>query len=61
MVGRILTGTTAGAMIDAIGYVNFYLITTLIALPGIILFWLMMRAGLIDESIGSAGEEEGSA
>ncbi|ABQ67575.1 major facilitator superfamily MFS_1 [Rhizorhabdus wittichii RW1] len=61
IVGRLLTGTSAGAMLDAIGYVNFYLFTTVIALPGIILFWLMMRAGLIDQSIGSAGEEEPEA
>lgn len=61
IVGRLLTGTTAGAIIEAIGYVNFYLLTTLAALPGIILFWLMMRAGLIDQSIGSAGEDEGGA
>ncbi len=59
VVGRIATGTTAGAMIEGIGYEAFYLITTLAALPGIILFWLMMRAGLIDQSIGSAGEEDG--
>ncbi|WP_340313051.1 AmpG family muropeptide MFS transporter [Rhizorhabdus argentea] len=58
VVGRILTGTTAGAMLESIGYVNFYLITTVAALPGIALFWLMMRAGLIDESIGSAGEDD---
>ncbi len=58
VVGRIMTGTTAGAMIEAVGYVNFYLLTTLAALPGILLFWLMMRAGLIDQSIGSAGEDE---
>jgi MFS transporter, PAT family, beta-lactamase induction signal transducer AmpG len=55
IVGRIVTGTTAGAMIEAIGYVNFYLLTTLAAVPGILLFWLMMRAGLIDQSIGNAG------
>ena len=55
VVGRIVTGTTAGAMIEAIGYVNFYLFTTAAALPGIFLFWLMMRMGLIDSSIGSAG------
>ena len=54
VVGRILTGTTAGALIEQLGFVNFYLFTTLIALPGIILFGLMMRAGLIEESIGSA-------
>ncbi|HET8749286.1 MAG TPA: MFS transporter [Sphingomicrobium sp.] len=55
IVGRFLTGTTAGALIEAIGYVNFYLLTTLAALPGIVLFWFMMHMGLIDQSIGSAG------
>ncbi len=55
IVGRFLTGTTAGSMIEAVGYVNFYLITTVAAVPGIVLFWLMMRSGLIDSSIGSAG------
>lgn len=55
IVGRFLTGTTAGALIDAFGYVNFYLMTTVVALPGILLFWIMMRMGLIDASIGSAG------
>ena len=56
IVGRFLTGTTAGSLIDAMGYVNFYLLTTAAAVPGIVLFWLMMRAGLIDQSIGSAGK-----
>jgi PAT family beta-lactamase induction signal transducer AmpG len=55
VVGRFLTGTTAGGLIDRLGYVNFYLLTTLAALPGIILFWIMMRSGLVDASIGSAG------
>jgi PAT family beta-lactamase induction signal transducer AmpG len=55
IVGRFLTGTTAGALIDAMGYVNFYLLTTAAAVPGIILFWIMMRMGLIDASIGTAG------
>jgi PAT family beta-lactamase induction signal transducer AmpG len=57
VVGRFLTGTTAGALIDAIGYVNFYLLTTVLALPGIILFWAMMRMNLIDRSMGTAGVE----
>ncbi len=59
IVGRFLTGTTAGALIERFGYVDFYLLTTAAALPGIILFWLMMRAGLIDASVGSAATEEG--
>ncbi len=59
IVGRVLTGTTAGAMVETFGYVNFYLFTTAAALPGVILFWLMMRAGLIDASIGTAGTVRG--
>jgi len=55
VVGRILTGTTAGAVVEAVGFVNFYWLTTIAALPGIILFWLMMRSGLVDSSIGDAG------
>ncbi|WP_336964302.1 AmpG family muropeptide MFS transporter [Sphingobium aquiterrae] len=60
IVGRFVTGTTAGALIEAMGYVNFYLMTTAAAVPGILLFWLMMRAGLIDASVGTAGTEEGA-
>ena len=55
IVGRVLTGTTAGALVEAFGFVNFYWLTTVAALPGIILFWLMMRSGLVDSSIGDAG------
>jgi PAT family beta-lactamase induction signal transducer AmpG len=57
IVGRLLTGTTAGALVESMGSVNFYLLTTVAALPGILLFWWMMRAGLIDSSIGTAGVE----
>ncbi len=57
IVGRFVTGTTAGAMIERFGYVNFYLLTTVLALPGIVLFWWMSRTGLVDEAMGTAGEE----
>ncbi|WP_326524372.1 AmpG family muropeptide MFS transporter [Sphingomonas sp.] len=55
IAGRFLTGTTAGGLIEAVGYVDFYLITTAAAVPGIVIYWLMLRSGLIDRSIGSAG------
>jgi MFS transporter, PAT family, beta-lactamase induction signal transducer AmpG len=55
VVGRVLTGTTAGALIEQLGYVNFYVLTTVVAVPGILLFWLMMRTNLIDASTGTAG------
>jgi PAT family beta-lactamase induction signal transducer AmpG len=57
IAGRFLTGTTAGALIESVGYVNFYLLTTLLAFPGVLLFWVMIRAGLADVSIGSAGRD----
>ncbi len=58
IVGRFLTGTTAGAIMEQFGNVNFYLFTVVAALPGILIFWLMMRSGLVDSSVGSAAERQ---
>ena len=55
VVGRALTGATAGALIESLGYVKFYLLTTLAAVPGVLLFWWMWRRGTVDEALGSAG------
>jgi PAT family beta-lactamase induction signal transducer AmpG len=49
VLGRLITGTTAGAMIERLGFVDFYVLTTLAAVPGIVLFALLMRYGLIAE------------
>ena len=57
IAGRFLTGTTAGGLIEALGYVNFYLLTTLIALPGVALYAYMVRSGLADVPSGTAGSE----
>ncbi len=58
VIGRVLTGTTAGSLIEAVGYVDFYLLTTLAALPGVLLFIFMMRRGLVEGSLGSAGRTQ---
>lgn len=58
VVGRFLTGTTAGQLIDSVGYANFYLLTTVAALPGILVYWWMLRSGLVDQSIAEAGVRE---
>jgi MFS transporter, PAT family, beta-lactamase induction signal transducer AmpG len=60
IAGRFLTGTTAGSLIDWMGYVNFYLVTTAAAVPGVLLFWFMMRSGLADVSLGDAGRDDGA-
>jgi PAT family beta-lactamase induction signal transducer AmpG len=57
IAGRFLTGTTAGGLIETLGYVNFYLLTTLIAMPGVALYAYMVRSGLADVSIGTAGTD----
>jgi MFS transporter, PAT family, beta-lactamase induction signal transducer AmpG len=58
IVGRFVTGGSAGALIETMGYVNFYIMTAVVTLPGVFIFWWMMRTGLVDRSIGSAGTEE---
>lgn len=55
VIGRLLTGTTAGQLIESMGFIDFYLLTTVLALPGILLFWFMMRTGMIDRALGTAG------
>lgn len=56
VVGRLLAGTTTGALIEAVGYVSFYLLTTIVALPGIALYWLLYRRGIggVDGAVESA-------
>ncbi|WP_454883676.1 AmpG family muropeptide MFS transporter [Sphingomonas oryzagri] len=58
IVGRFMTGGSAGALIETMGYVNFYVLTAVLTLPGVVLFWWMMRTGLVDRSVGSAGTQE---
>jgi PAT family beta-lactamase induction signal transducer AmpG len=59
VVGRVLTGTTAGGLIESMGFVGFYVLTTVLALPGILLFWYMMRTGMVDRALGNAGRVSG--
>ncbi len=55
VIGRLVTGTTAGGLIESLGYIQFYLMTTLVALPGVLLYVFMLRTGLIERSLGNAG------
>jgi MFS transporter, PAT family, beta-lactamase induction signal transducer AmpG len=64
VIGRVLTGATAGALIEQLGYVGFYLFTTVIAVPGIVLFWLLIRWDLVgadDNATAGAGRNSGGA
>ncbi len=48
VIGRVLTGTTAGGLIEQLGFVHFYVLSTIVAVPGLLLFAWMSRRGLID-------------
>ncbi len=54
VVGRIVTGTTAGALIESLGYVPFYLLTVVAAVPGIVLFLWMMKKDMVPDTRNTA-------
>lgn len=58
VLGRLFSASTAGALIERLGYVQFYLLTTALALPGIVIFAWMMRARLVDEVVAAQGSEQ---
>jgi MFS transporter, PAT family, beta-lactamase induction signal transducer AmpG len=47
ILGRAFSSGTAGALIEAIGYVDFYWLTTALAAPGVLIFLWLWRAGLV--------------
>ena len=55
--GRVRAILTWVAMLIGVAYL--FSLTTLVALPGVMLFWYMIRSGLADVSMGSAGNEAG--
>jgi MFS transporter, PAT family, beta-lactamase induction signal transducer AmpG len=56
VIGRVLTGATAGVLIEQLGYVGFYLFTTVVAVPGIVLFWLLIRWDLVGAKEAATGD-----
>ena len=57
IVGRLLNAAVAGRLVDALGWVNYYWLTTIVAVPGVLLFWWMVRMGMVDEPARSNGGE----
>ena len=51
VLGRVVTGSSAGALIEAMSYPGFYVFTTVIALPGVVLFAYMARRGMVDRAV----------
>ena len=57
ILGRAFSSGTAGALIESLGYVDFYWLTTALALPGVLIFVWLWRAGLVvaDDNAASDG------
>lgn len=55
VLGRVVTGTTAGALIEQLGYVSFYGLTFVVALPGLLLYVALWRRGDVDSVLEATG------
>jgi len=51
ILGRAVSSLGGGKLIEHMGYVDFYLLTTVAALPGILLFAWMMRKGIVTKAL----------
>lgn len=57
-VGRTWLSTPSGYVAEAFGWVGFWLSTVLIAVPGMILLWIMWKKGFVVETVRQPGTED---
>ena len=57
VAGNVVTAWLITIPASATVAALFYLLTTLIAAPGVLIYWYMIRSGLADVSIGTAGQD----
>ena len=53
-VGRTFLSTPSGFLAEGLGWPAFYVMTSLVALPGLVLLWLIWRRGVVGEAVRSA-------
>lgn len=53
-VGRTWLASPAGIAADALGWTGFWLLTSAVALPGMVLLWILWRKGFVVESVRTA-------
>ena len=56
-VGRTWLATPSGILAAELDWTGFYLFTTIIALPGLILLWVLWRRGFVVETVRQPGVE----
>lgn len=57
-VGRTWLSTPSGYLAEGLGWVGFWLGTVVIAIPGMILLWIMWSKGFVVESVRQPGTED---
>jgi PAT family beta-lactamase induction signal transducer AmpG len=53
-VGRTWLSSPAGIAAERLGWVNFWLMTSVVAIPGMVLLWVLWRRGFVVESVRQA-------
>ncbi|MBM3927795.1 MAG: AmpG family muropeptide MFS transporter [Sphingomonadales bacterium] len=53
-VGRTWLSAPAGIAAEQLGWAGFWILTTVVALPGLLLLWLLWRRGFVVESVRRA-------
>jgi PAT family beta-lactamase induction signal transducer AmpG len=53
-VGRTWLSSPAGIIAEQLGWVGFWVMTTVVALPGMVLLWILWRKGFVVESVRKA-------
>ena len=57
-VGRTWLSTPAGVLAKDLGWVNFWGLTIIVAIPGMVLLWMLWRKGYVVESIRQPSTED---
>jgi PAT family beta-lactamase induction signal transducer AmpG len=57
-VGRTWLSSPAGIAAEQFGWVGFWLMTMVVAVPGMLLLWLLWRKGFVVESVRQPKSEE---
>ena len=58
VVGRTWLSTPSGYVADTFGWVGFWIVTMIVALPGLVLLWFLWRKGFVVERARQVEPEE---
>ena len=57
-VGRTWLSTPSGILAEELGWVGFWLMTVAVAVPGMLLLWMLWRKGFVVQSVRQPSTED---